>query len=145
MHDNTVTKSRPLILIADDSPTQVAVVRQALERAGCEVQVAATERQALQLGSELEPDLLVMDVVMPDLNGYQATRKLSRNKFTEHIPVVLASSKSEESDRVWGLRQGDQAYLVKPLSDDHLLDIVQETLARSAHAAAQLSAATAAD
>ncbi|NKC14762.1 MAG: response regulator [Gammaproteobacteria bacterium] len=126
---------RPLILIVDDSPTHVAFVRQSLERWGCRVQVAATGRQALHLARELGPALILMDVIMPDLNGYQATRKLSRNTITEHIPVVLTSSKSAESDRVWGLRQGAQAYLVKPFSEEELIETVQETLERTAREA----------
>ncbi|MEM7408517.1 MAG: response regulator [Pseudomonadota bacterium] len=123
---------KPLILLVDDSPTHVAVVRQALEKAGYRVSVAATGRQALQLTRELGPDLLLMDVVMPDMNGYQATRKLTRSKVTAHIPVILSSSKNQESDRVWGLRQGAVDYIVKPFDEKDLLRRVAHALERAA-------------
>ena len=123
---------RPLVLIVDDSPTHVAFARQCLETAGYRVSVAATGRQALQLTREIGPDLLLMDVVMPDMNGYQATRKLSRSKVTAHIPIILASSKDQESDRVWGMRQGAVDYLVKPLEEAKLLARVRYALDRAA-------------
>ena len=123
---------RPLVLIVDDSPTHVAFARQCLERAGYRVSVAATGKQALALTRELGPDLLLMDVVMPDMNGYQATRKLSRSPITAHIPIILASSKDQESDRVWGMRQGAVDYLIKPLNEAQLLARVRYAIERAA-------------
>lgn len=134
---------RPLVLIVDDSPTHVAFARQCLERAGYRVSVAATGKQALQLTRELGPDLLLMDVVMPDMNGYQATRKLSRSRVTAHIPIILASSKDQESDRVWGMRQGAVDYLIKPLEETQLLERVRHALQRAAAGAAAAQAANA--
>jgi twitching motility two-component system response regulator PilH len=127
---------QPLVLIVDDSPTHVAFTRQCLARAGYRVSVAATGQQALELARELGPDLLLMDVVMPDMNGYQATRKLSRSPITGHIPIILASSKGQESDRVWGMRQGAVDYLIKPLEETQLLGRVRHALQRAAASAA---------
>ena len=133
---------RPLILIVDDSPTHVAFARQCLQRAGYRVSVAATGKQALQLTRELGPDLLLMDVVMPDMNGYQATRKLSRSPITAHIPIILASSKDQESDRVWGMRQGAVDYLIKPLGEAQLLTRVRHALDRAAAGAAAVASSS---
>ena len=119
---------KPLILVVDDSPTHVAMLRQALERADYRVSVAATGRQALQVTREIGPDLLLMDVMMPDMKGYQATRKLTRSQVTAHIPVILSSSKNQESDRVWGLRQGAVDYIVKPFEELDLLRRVAHAL-----------------
>jgi twitching motility two-component system response regulator PilH len=123
---------KPLILIVDDPPTHVAMVRVALERAGYRLSVAATGRQALQVTREIGQDFLLMDVVMPDTNGFQATRKLTRSKVTAHIPVILASSKSQESDRIWGLRQGAVDYIVKLFDEHGLLRRVAHALGRAA-------------
>lgn len=139
----TESDGQQLILIVDDSPTHVAVVRNALEGASYRVAVAATGLQGLELARELIPDLIVMDVVMPDLNGFQTTRKLSRDPGTRHIPVVLASSKSSHSDRIWGLRQGAVAYLTKPFEEQELLSVLRDALKRAAEIAAQAANAPA--
>lgn len=123
-----VPGKKSLILVIDDSATHVAVVRHALESAGYDVAVASSGAEGLELAPELQPELIVMDVVMPGLNGFHATRKLTRNAATKHIPVVLASSKSGASDRVWGLRQGAVDYLVKPYEISTLLRTVDNAL-----------------
>lgn len=132
---------QPLILLVDDSATHVAGVRPVLERAGYRVSVASSGRQGLELSTTLAPDVILMDVVMPDLNGFQATRKLARDSRTRHIPVVLASSKAQDSDRIWGLRQGAVAYLVKPFGEALLLETVASALDRAARTALQVAAA----
>lgn len=132
-----VPRWTPLVLVVDDSPTHVAVVRNALETAGYRVEVAATGRQALDLARQLGPDLVLMDIVMPDMNGFQATRKLARNPVTAEIPVILASSKSGATDRVWGLRQGAVEYLVKPLEAKRMLAAVRHAIDRATQVAEQ--------
>ena len=136
---NLNTDHKPLVLIVDDSPTHVAQVRQTLEGANYRVAVAATGRQGLEQARELGPDLIVMDVVMPDLNGFQTTRKLSKNPITQHIPIVLASSKSGDSDKIWGLRQGAVAYLTKPFEESEFLTVIHDALKRAAAVASQLA------
>jgi twitching motility two-component system response regulator PilH len=117
----------PLVLIVDDSPTQVHVLKSALERHGFDIATAVDGREGVDMARRLHPDLILMDVVMPKLNGFQATRELARDPQTRTIPVVMVTTKQEESDRVWGLRQGAVDFLVKPVSEADLL--------KSAHAA----------
>ena len=71
------------------------------------------------------PDMVLMDVVMPNLNGFQATRTLSREATTKHIPVILVTTKDQDTDRMWGLRQGAKAYLTKPFSEDELAEVIE--------------------
>ena len=79
-----------------------------------------------EMALDLRPDIILMDVVMPELNGYQATRKLLNDKETAHIPVIMISSKTQESDRFWGLRQGARAYVCKPAVESELEAIINE-------------------
>jgi twitching motility two-component system response regulator PilH len=73
-----------------------------------------------------QPDLVLMDVVMPNLNGFQATRALSRDETTQHIPIILVTTKDQETDRVWGMRQGAKAYLTKPFNENELTGIIAQ-------------------
>ena len=90
---------------------------------------AADGDEAIRKARELRPDLILMDIVMPGVNGYQATRQLANDPETRSIPVIMVSSKSQESDRVWGLRQGAVDYLVKPVSAEQLVRKAQAALA----------------
>jgi twitching motility two-component system response regulator PilH len=110
-----------LILIADDSPTEVYVQKKILERHNHQVIVAENGEQAIELAQTKRPALILMDVVMPVLNGFQATRRLSKDPETASIPVVIVSSKNQETDRLWGLRQGAKGYLSKPVNEDELI------------------------
>ena len=113
-----------LIMIVDDSPTEVHVLRTALEKHGYQT-VSASDGQ-------VKPDLILMDVVMPGVNGYQATRTLTRDPQTSEIPVVMITSKSLETDRIWGMRQGAADYLTKPVTEAVLLAKARELLSRVA-------------
>lgn len=117
------------ILIIDDSPTDVHVIGGMLSRHGHQVSSAASAEEGIALARELQPDLILMDVIMPGMNGFQATRSLSRDQATAHIPIILVSTKSMETDRVWGLRQGARDYLVKPASERVLLERVNALIA----------------
>ena len=117
-----------LVLIVDDSPTDVHVMQKALEEGGYRTASAADGSEAIRKARELHPDLILMDIVMPGLNGFQATRELAANPETRSIPVIMVSSKSQESDRVWGLRQGAVDYLVKPVTSDQLLRKAQAAI-----------------
>ena len=117
-----------LVLIVDDSPTDVHVMQKALEEGGYRTASAADGSEAIRKARELHPDLILMDIVMPGLNGFQATRELAANPETRSIPVIMVSSKSQESDRVWGLRQGAVDDLVKPVTSDQLLRKAQAAI-----------------
>lgn len=119
----------PLILIVDDSPTEVHVMTKALEKHGYRTAAAADGAEGVRLAREMSPDLIFMDIVMPGVNGYQATRALVNDPDTSSIPIVMVTSKGQAADRVWGLRQGAIDYLVKPVSPDQLVEKAQATLA----------------
>lgn len=116
------------ILVVDDSPTEKMALQQLLRKHGHQVTVADDGAKGVQAAREQHPDLILMDVVMPVLNGYQATRQLSKSADTSHIPVVMISSKTQESDRYWGMRQGAKAYLCKPATEDEIMQVVSGLL-----------------
>jgi twitching motility two-component system response regulator PilH len=109
------------ILIVDDSPTDCKLLSDILEGSGYAVVIAGTAEEALSKVKEIKPDLVLMDVVLPGQSGFQATRILSKDPETKHIPIIIVSSKGQETDRVWGMRQGAKDYLVKPIKKADLL------------------------
>jgi twitching motility two-component system response regulator PilH len=118
-----------LILIVDDSPTEVHVMQKALEKHGFQTAAAADGDEGIAKAQQIRPDLIFMDVVMPGVNGFQATRKLSRDPRTASIPIVMVTTKGQETDRIWGMRQGAVDYLVKPVSEQALVEKAQAVLA----------------
>ena len=118
-----------LILIVDDSPTEVHVMKKALEKGGFTTATAGDGQEGVRMAREMHPDLIFMDIVMPGMNGYQATRAIVNDPDTRRIPIVMVTSKGHDTDRVWGLRQGAVDYLVKPVSPDVLVEKAQSTLA----------------
>lgn len=112
------------ILIVDDSPSQLMGIRRIVEKLGHEAITAEDGAAGVAAAKQHLPDLVLMDVVMPNLNGFQATRSLTRDPATSHIPVVLVTTKDQDTDRVWGMRQGAKAYLTKPFSEAELSDII---------------------
>lgn len=116
------------ILVVDDSPTETHQFVNVLARHGHQVLTAASGSDGINLASEEQPDIILMDVVMPGINGFQATRQLTRNDETSHIPVIIVSSKSQDADRIWGARQGACGYLTKPVDDRTLIDTVNDVL-----------------
>lgn len=117
-----------LVLIVDDSPTEVHVIRTYLENHGFETDAANDGEEGLAKARHLRPDLVIMDIVMPGMNGYQATRELSKNPDTADIPVLMVTTKGNETDRIWGLRQGAVDYLVKPVTEQQLVEKVRAAL-----------------
>lgn len=109
------------ILVVDDSPTERHVLAALLTGGGYEVITAENGEEGIAKARSELPDLVLMDVVMPGLNGYQATRTLTRDPVTKNIPVIVCTSKGQETDRIWGLRQGARDYLVKPVNGPELL------------------------
>ena len=119
-----------LILIVDDSPVEQHVYSQALEQKGYDTIVANDGEEAVSMAREKLPDLIIMDVVMPGINGFQATRQLAMNEATKAIPVIIVTTKDQETDKVWGIRQGAKDYIVKPVKEKDLIDRVKAALGR---------------
>ncbi|HET9670821.1 MAG TPA: response regulator [Casimicrobiaceae bacterium] len=109
------------ILVVDDSATERHMLKDLLTKAGYDVVSSENGEDAIAKARLLKPDLILMDVVMPGLNGFQATRAISRDPVTKSIPVIMCTSKSQETDKIWGLRQGAKDYVVKPVDRDVLL------------------------
>jgi len=109
------------ILIVDDSATDREFLSSLLSKNGFKVSTAVSAEDALVKVKESRPDLVLMDVVLPGQNGFQATRALTRDESTKSIPIILCTSKKQETDRVWGLRQGARDYIVKPINQAELL------------------------
>ncbi|WP_426688939.1 response regulator [Rhodanobacter ginsengiterrae] len=116
------------ILIIDDSPTDVRVFTTLLERAGHQVTAVSAAEDGIERVRADLPDLVIMDVIMPGMNGFQATRTLTRDPKTQNVPIVMITTKSMETDRVWGLRQGARAFITKPVNEKELLACINELL-----------------
>lgn len=109
------------ILIVDDSPTERHLLSEMLTGGGFTLTTAASGEEAVERAKKEQPDLILMDVVMPGMNGFQATRALSKDDATKAIPVIMCTSKTQETDRVWGMRQGAKDYIMKPVVRETLL------------------------
>ncbi|MCA3153780.1 MAG: response regulator [Burkholderiales bacterium] len=109
------------ILVVDDSPTERFFFTDLLNKNGYNVFTAESGEEALVKTREIKPDLILMDVVMPGTNGFQATREITRDPALAHIPVIICTSKTLETDRIWGLRQGARDYITKPINAKDLL------------------------
>ena len=116
------------ILIVDDSPAQLYTLQKIVEKAGHQVISAEDGALGVETARAELPDLILMDVVMPNLNGFQATRTLSRDDSTGHIPIILVTTKDQETDRVWGMRQGAKAYVTKPVDEKIMLQTINQLL-----------------
>ena len=116
------------ILIIDDSPTDVRVFTTLLERAGHQVVAVNSAEEGIERARADLPGLVIMDVIMPGMNGFQATRTLSRDPITAGVPIVMITTKSMETDRVWGLRQGARAFITKPVNEKELLTCINDLL-----------------
>ena len=113
------------IMVVDDSPTERAFMENLLKKRGYEVTVVESGDVAVERAKNDQPDLILMDVVMPGLNGFQATRAIAREEKTKHIPVIICTTKDQETDKIWGLRQGAKDYITKPLSESDLLEKIK--------------------
>ena len=109
------------ILIVDDSPTELHLFQSMLEKAGFDTLVADSGEEGIQKAVTARPDCILMDVVMPGMNGFQATRRLTKDPATANIPVIMITTKDQETDKIWGMRQGAVEYLVKPVADKELV------------------------
>ena len=117
------------IMIVDDSPTDTHLLKKILEKNGYNTLTAADAGEGIQVAKREKPDLILMDVVMPGLNGFQATRELSSDPDTSTIPVIIVTRKDQKVDRVWGMRQGARDYITKPVKEGTLMSLIKEALA----------------
>ena len=118
----------PKILIVDDSPTETHILTKMLDKNGYQVVTAESGETGVEVAKKELPDLVLMDVVMPGLNGFQATRQLKKEPTTAHIPVVIVTTKDQETDKIWGMRQGAKDYLTKPVQEESLINTIQAIL-----------------
>ena len=116
------------ILIVDDSPTELFQLKEMLEKHGHTVLTAENGADGVALCRQEQPDAVLMDIVMPNLNGFQATRQLTKASETAHIPVIIITTKDQETDRVWGMRQGASDYLSKPIREGVLLKTLSSVM-----------------
>jgi twitching motility two-component system response regulator PilH len=110
------------VLVVDDSPTERFFLTELLAKHGFAVSAAENAEEAMIKVKAVSPDLILMDVVMPGQNGFQLTRALSKDPATQNIPIIMCTSKNQQTDRIWGLRQGARDYIVKPVKPDELLE-----------------------
>ena len=110
------------VLVIDDSPTEVHVLQTLLEKHGHEVIVANSGEEGVVVAKETLPDVILMDVVMPGMNGFQATRQLAKQAETAKTPVIIVTTKDQETDKVWAKRQGAVDYIVKPVQEKALIE-----------------------
>ena len=114
------------VLIVDDSPTEIHVLKTWLEKNGFETLTAESGEEGIQKARTEKPDAIIMDVVMPGMSGFQATRQLSKDPETSAIPVVMVTTKDQETDKIWGMRQGAVACLPKPVTEKQVVDKIRE-------------------
>jgi twitching motility two-component system response regulator PilH len=116
------------ILIVDDSPSQLLGMKRIVENLGHQVFTAEDGAAGVAAAKKELPDLILMDVVMPNLNGFQATRFIAKEPTTAHIPVILVTTKDQDTDKVWGMRQGAKAYITKPFDESQLEAVIKDML-----------------
>lgn len=114
------------VLVVDDSPTEMQKLTTMLQRHGHKVITAETGEDGVAVAASEMPDAILMDVVLPGINGFQATRKITKDAATGNIPVILVTTKDQETDKVWGMRQGAQAYLTKPVAERDLVTTLNQ-------------------
>ncbi len=113
------------ILIVEDTPSEMELISHYLRQSGYSVVGAVSAKEALSRAVELKPDVIITDVVMPGMSGFELCRSLKKHPVTEHVPVILCTSKSQEIDRLWGMKQGASAYLTKPFTSEQLVRVVR--------------------
>lgn len=116
------------VLIVDDSPTEMHILAGMMEKLGHSVITANNGEEGVITARAEKPDLILMDVVMPGINGFQATRQLHRDDSTKNIPVIIVSTKDQATDKMWGQRQGAKGYVTKPVEEQELIDTIEEIL-----------------
>ncbi|WP_448604767.1 response regulator [Thermoleptolyngbya sp.] len=117
----TLTKT---ILVVEDTPSEMELMSHYLRESGCTVMNAVTAKEAIEKAIQHRPDVIVTDVVMPGMSGFELCRNLKKLPETAKVPIVICTSKNQEIDRLWGMKQGADAYLTKPYTREQLLRAV---------------------
>ncbi|MFQ3617068.1 MAG: response regulator [Cyanobacteriota bacterium] len=117
------------ILVVEDTPSEMKLISYYLQESGYSVINAVSAKEALERILEKKPDIIITDVVMPEMSGFELCRNLKKHPETEKVPVIICTSKNQEIDRLWAMRQGANAYLTKPFTREELLKVVQSTMA----------------
>lgn len=110
------------VLVVDDSPTDLANIKSIVDEAGCIVVTATNGKEAIEKAKAEKPDLVFMDIIMPDMDGYAACRLLNNEDETKDIPIVFVTSKNQKADRLWAQMQGGKAFVTKPYAADAIID-----------------------
>jgi twitching motility two-component system response regulator PilH len=110
------------VLVVDDSPTDAHLISEILKKNGYQVITATSGEEGVAKAKSSKPDLILMDIVMPGMSGFEATRAITKDPDTSGIPVIICSTKGQETDKAWGLRQGAKDYLVKPINEKALME-----------------------
>ena len=113
------------VLVVDDSATELHILGEILKKNGYAVSTAGSGEDAIEKLKSAKPDLILMDVVMPGMSGFEATRSITRNSATSHIPIIICTTKGQETDKAWGLRQGAKDYIVKPVVESVLMEKIR--------------------
>ncbi len=127
-HRNLIYEVMSTVLVVEDSPAQRAMIKDLLKGSGLVVTEATDGVEALEQILKYRPDVVVLDIVMPRMNGYEVCRRLKADPKTQNVPVVMCSSKGEEFDRYWGMKQGADAYIAKPFQPTELIGTVKQLL-----------------
>lgn len=117
------------ILVVDDTPSELALITNFLKESGFSVVVATDAKEALTKAADHKPDVVITDVVMPGMSGFELCRTLKKNEATKNTPIVVCTSKNQELDRLWGMKQGANAYVTKPFTQEELLRAVKSVMA----------------
>ena len=123
--DDAVSSATATVLVVDDSPTETRILSTILTKAGYRVETATNGEEGVEVARRIHPDVILMDVIMPVLNGFQATRILRGDAATAEIPIIMVTTKDMKTDRTWGLRQGANDYLIKPVDRQLLLERIR--------------------
>ncbi len=113
------------VLVVDDSPTDSHLLSEMLKKNGYQVSTASSGEDGIAKAKASKPDLILMDIVMPGMSGFEATRAITRDPDTQGIPVIICSTKGQETDKAWGLRQGAKDYMVKPINEKILMEKIK--------------------
>ena len=113
------------VLVIEDSLTDLQIITGCLRRGGINVFTAQSREEAFSALSRQKPDVVILDIILPDSNGFKVCRELKSQADTSHIPIVICSTKGSEMDKLWGMKQGANAYLVKPIDQEELVSTVQ--------------------
>lgn len=116
------------VLIVDDSAVERQILKDIVSKLGFSIVEAENGEDGIKMAIEHEPNLILMDVVMPGINGFQATKQITNNEKLKNVPVIMCTSKNQETDKIWGARQGAKAYVVKPINKEQLVTEIQKLL-----------------